>query len=212
MEINEGLLDEENEKILSKLDNAIGLSKSKEVLRNIIKYNKVLKNYDCNIEFENYNIVIRNESSYTFYEELISVIAEVYYKNGIISNLNILYFDPEEIRYDIKNKKKINNEDIKEGIIVIDLDAIGRTLKGLKKEIKKMIEKMPQKAFIILEYEFVEGEVNAVLTEYFSWSMKIEKISNEEKSVYIRKFMDLNNLTYNDKVISELSNNPYYIY
>ena len=74
MKLNEELLDEENEKILSRLDNTIGLSKNKAILRDIIRYHKVMQQYTCNIEFENYNIVIRNTSSYILYEELISVI------------------------------------------------------------------------------------------------------------------------------------------
>ena len=211
MELNEDLLDEENEEILSKLDDTIGLSKNKEVLRDIIKYHKVMQQYECNIEFENYNIVIRNDSSYTFYEELISVIAEVYYKNGIILNKNILYFDPDEFRQNARKKEKSNYKGIEEGLIVLDLEALRRNPKEIKEEIEVMIEQMPKKAFIILEDEFREGEVNAILTEYFSWSMKIDMISSEEKEKYIKKFLDTNELTYNDEVINELSNNPYYI-
>ncbi len=60
-------LDEANEKILNKLDDTIGLSKNKEVLRDIIKYHKVIKQYDCNIKFENYNIVIRNEKNVSIF-------------------------------------------------------------------------------------------------------------------------------------------------
>ncbi len=211
MELNEDLLDKENEEILSKLDNTIGLSKNKKVLRNIIRYHKVIKQYDCNIEFENYNIVIRNDSNYTFYEELISVIAEIYYKNGIILNKNILYFNPNKIRQNTRKKKKSNYEGIEEGIIVFDLDSLRGSLKEIKEEIEVMIEQMPTKAFIIIEDEFIEGEVNAVLTEYFSWAMKIDFISDEEKEEYIKKFMDTNELTYNDEVINELSSNPYYV-
>ena len=37
MELIEELLDEENEKILSKLDNKLGLSKNKNILRDIIR-------------------------------------------------------------------------------------------------------------------------------------------------------------------------------
>ncbi len=207
----EELLDEENEKILDKLDNIIGLSKNKEVLRDIIKYHEVLKKYKCNIEFENYNIVIRNDSSYSIYEDLISIIAEIYYKNGIILNKNILYFDPDEFRQNARKKGKSEYKDIQEGLIVLDLECLRRNPKEIKDEISVMIEQMPSKAFIILEDEFREGEVNAILTEYFSWSMKIDMISNEEKEKYIKKFMDSNELTYNDEIISELSNNPYYM-
>ena len=207
----EELLDEESEKILNKLDATIGLSKNKEALRDIIRYHKVIKQYKCDIEFENYNIVIRNNSSYTFYEELISVIAEIYYKNGIILDPNILYLDPDEFRHSTRKKEKREYKDIKEGLIVIDLDAIGRSPKGLKEEIEVMIEQMPTKAFIILENEYREGEVNAILAEYFSWSMKIEAISTEEKELYIKKFMDSNKLKYNEEIIKELSDNPYYL-
>ncbi len=211
MKLDEELLDEENEKILSKLDDTIGLSKNKAILRDIIKYHNVMQQYECNIDFENYNIVIRNNSSYTFYEELISIIAEIYYKNGIILNPNILYFNPDEFRHNTRKKEKSEYKDIKEGLIVIDLEAIGRTPKGLKEEIKVMIEQMPTKAFIILEDEFREGEVNAILTEYFSWAMKIDAISTKEKELYIKKFMDSNELTYNEEIIKELSDNPYYL-
>ena len=210
MKLDEELLDVENEKILNKLDDTIGLSKNKEILRDIIKYHEVMKKYNCNIEFENYNIVIRNSSSYTRYEELISVIAEVYYKNGIIPNQDVLYFNSDEFRQNTRKKEKSNYKDIKEGVIVLDLELLRRTPKEIKEEIEIMIEKMPTKTFIILEDEFREGEVNAILTEYFSWSMKIGSISTEEKELYIKKFMDSNGLTYDNEIVNELSDNPYY--
>ena len=211
MKLDEELLDDKTEKILEKLDDTIGLSKNKEVLRDIIKYHKVVKQYKCNIELENYNIVIRNKSNYTFYEDLISVIAEVYYKNGIISEPNILYFNPNKLRHNAKSEEKNNYKDIKEGLIVLDLEVLRRDPKEIKEEIEVMIKQMPTKAFIVIENEFLEGEVNALLTENFSWSMKIEKISNGEKEEYIKKFMDTNELKYNDEVINELASNPYYI-
>ena len=58
---------------------------------------------------------------------------------------------------------------------------------GRDQEIERMIKEMPTKAFIILEDYYREGEVNAVLTEHFSWSMKIDTISQQEKENYIRK-------------------------
>ena len=207
----EELLDEENEKILSKLDETIGLSKNKETLRDIIRYHNVMQKYDCNIEFENYNIVIRNDSSYNLYEELIYIIAEIYYKNGIIDNPNILYIDPDEFRQNTRKKEKSNYKDVQEGLIVIDIETLRRSPKEIKDEIKIMIDQMPTKAFVILEDEFREGEVNAILTEYFSWSMKIETISNEEKEIYIKKFMDSNELTYDEEIVKELADNPYYL-
>ena len=81
--------------------------------------------------------------------------------------------------------EKSNYKDIKEGLIVLDLESLRRSNKEIKEEIEIMIEQMPTKAFIILEDEFREGEVNAMLTEYFSWSMKIDTISTEEKEKHI---------------------------
>ena len=216
MEIVEELLDEGNEKILSRLDETVGLSSCKEVLRDIIKYHNVMQEYKCNIEFENYNIVIRNESAYNLYEELISVIAEIYYENGIISNPDILYYDRSTFRdYFPESDEKVEDEEerkvIKEGIIFIDLNTARRNAEEMRKELETMIGKMPDKAFIILEDSYIEGKVNAALNEIFSWSMKIDKISNEEKEKYIKKFMDSNKLKYNDSIIKELADNPYYM-
>lgn len=205
MELSKTILDEENEQILSKLDNTIGISQNKEVLRDIIKYSQVMKKYDCHIEFENYNIIIRNKSAYNLYEELISVIAELYYKNGITLNPDVIYIDRNDFRYN-----KLKNEDIEQGIIVINLITSRRDNSEMKQLIENMIEQMPTKAFIILEDYFCEGEVNAMLNEYFSWSMKIDVISNEEKEKYIKKFMDSNELICSDKIIKELAEEPYY--
>ena len=43
MELLEEKLDEKNEKILSKLDNAIGISQNKQILRDIVKYSRIMK-------------------------------------------------------------------------------------------------------------------------------------------------------------------------
>ncbi len=211
MKMVEELLEEKNEKILNKLDEVIGLSKNKSVLRDIIRYHKVMQECKCNIEFENYNIVIRNESNYNLYEELIPVIAELYYKNGIISNSKILYFDRENFRDNKPKKGKSEEKNIEEGLIVIDLNELRMSTQELKKEIEKMLEPKSEKAFIILADEYREGIVNAALTDYFSWSMKIETISSDEKEKYIKKFLDSNNLTYNDEIVKELADNPYYM-
>ena len=210
MKLIEELLDEENERILNKLENTIGLSKNKSTLRDIIRYHRVMQECECNIEFENYNIVIRNRTSYNVYQELISVIAEIYYKNNIILNPNIIYMERDYFDSDRTKKNEQEEKQIEEGLIVIDLNYIGRNITDLRQEIERMIKEMPTKAFIILEDYYREGEVNAVLTEHFSWSMKIDTISQQEKENYIKKFMDSNKLICNDEIVKELADNPYY--
>ncbi len=206
MELIKELLDEANEKILKRLDETIGLAENKQTLRDIVRYHKAIKECNCNVEFENYNIVIRNKSYYHLYEELISVISEIYYKNEIIQNQKVLYMDREELR----TKKAKKEKCFEEGIIVIDLEASRIDAAEIRKKIEQMVEDMQGKAFIILENSYSEGETNAILNDYFLWSMKIEQISNEEKQRYIKKFMNENKLEATQKIIEELANNPYY--
>lgn len=211
MNLIEEALDEENEKILQKLDDTLGLNKTKNVLRNIIRYHKVIQKYDCNIEFKNYNIIIRNNSNYSIYEELINVIAKIYYKNGIIKNPNILYINRDDVRPSVSKKNTKESKIYKEGLIVIDIDNLPRNPFEMRKEIQNMIKFMPGKAFIILEDDYMEGKVNATLNEYFAWSMKINTISGDDKENYIRKFMTSNNLICDKEIIKELADNPYYV-
>lgn len=205
MESKNVLLDKANEEILDKLDNFIGLSQNKEVLRKIIRYHEVMQNYKCNVEYENYNIVIRNKSSYNLYEDLIRVISEIYYKNNIITNPNTFYMPKEDFIF-----KKEECKTVQEGIIVMDLTSLRGEKSEIRKIIEEMIQKMPDKAFIILEDEFMEGETNAVFIEHFSWAMKIDVISNYEKEKYAKKFMQSNNLICSEDIIKEIANAPYY--
>ena len=207
MKLVEELLSEENEKILSKLDNTIGLSNTKEIIRDIIRYHEVRKEYKCNLEFDNYNIVIRNESVYNLYEDLISVIAEIYCKNGITSNSEIVYMVLDEVR----RWSRDGCDKIKEDIIVIDLTTARRNVGDIRKEITEMIEKCPRKAIIIIEDDFVEGEMNAKLIEQFSWGMKINQISSEEKENYIDKFMKKNRLKCSAEATQEIADAPFYL-
>ena len=208
MEKPELLLDKANEKILNKLDNIVGLNKCKDTLREIIKYHEIMKEYKCNVGFENYNIVIRNESLYNSYEKLIKVIAEIYYENKIILNPNILYISRDEIRVNrVKGRKW---EDVEEGIIVLDLSDLRWSSSDIRKSIIQIINTIPTKSFIIIEDSFIEGETNAQYSDYFTWSMKINRISNDEKEIYVEKFMKNNNLKYSKDIIKKIADNSYY--
>ena len=84
-------LDSEDEKILNELDNLCGVVQNKEVLRDIIFYIKLKKNNE--LEFDNYNIIIRNNSSYNLLNDLIKVCAKIFLKYNIIENDEICYLD-----------------------------------------------------------------------------------------------------------------------
>ena len=182
-----------------------GISKNKNVLRNIINYYKIIKNSNLNIKFENYNIVIRNMSSYNLCEKLINIIAKIYYKNGIISNNTVYYLEKDNLKID-----KIEKLNIEEDFIVINLCGARKDPYEFKKEFEMFVNNMPQKSFIILENNFCEGEINAAINEYASWSMKIDRISDDEKEKYIRKFISENNLICSEDIIKSLIKEPYW--
>ena len=208
MEKSELLLGEANEKILNKLDNIVGLNKCKDTLREIIKYHEIMREYKCNIEFENYNIIIRNESAYNSYEKLVKVIAEIYYQNKIVPNSNILYISKDEIRSNrVKGEKW---ESIEEGIIVLDLTDLRWSSTNIRKSIIQIINTIPAKTFIIIEDNFIEGETNAQYSDYFTWSIKINRISNDEKETYVEKFLKSKNLKYSTDNIKKIADNNYY--
>ena len=202
------LLDEANEKILSKLDNTIGLGELKEKIREIIRYHKVMQKHKCNIDYQNYNIVLRKTSSYCTYNVLVSVISEIFYKNKIILNPQILKISGKEIRDKGISKKKYKT--FKEGIIFIDATEGFRDVADIKDKINEMVEAMPTKVFIVMENEFREGEANALLIDSFSWFMKIDEISKEEKEKHIKDFLERNKLTCSEEKIEELADNAYY--
>ena len=56
-------LDVEDEKIIDELDNLFGVIQNKEVLKNMVIYSKLRE--DNKVKFGNYNIIIRNDSSYS---------------------------------------------------------------------------------------------------------------------------------------------------
>ena len=205
---NNLLLSEANEKILSRLDNTIGLGELKEKIREMIRYHEVIQKHKCNIEFENYNIILRKRSSYYFYKELLQVISEIFYKNKITFNSDILKINIDEIRNINFNEKKYKS--IKEDIIFIDTTEGSRDVEEIREKIIEMIEAMPLKVFIIMENRFREGETNELFVDYFSWAMNIDEISHEAKERYVKSFFDKNKLICSNQTIKEIADDPYY--
>ena len=84
-------LDAEDKEILEKLDNLCGVAQNKEVLKDIILYIKLKLNNE--LDLGNYNIIIRNNSSYNLLNDLLKVCAEIFKKYNIIENDKICYLD-----------------------------------------------------------------------------------------------------------------------
>ena len=79
-------LDAEDEKILDELDNLCGVIQNKEVLKDMILYIKLRQ--DGKVNFGNYNIIIRNNTSYDILKDFLKVCIKIFIK-GSNNSFNI---------------------------------------------------------------------------------------------------------------------------
>ena len=136
-------LDETDEKIIDELDNLFGVIQNKEVLRNIIIYSKLRKNNE--IAFGNYNIIIRNNSSYEFLDDFLGICAKLFVKNNIILNDKICYLNKNYTSGTFKMPF-----DIDSSIIVISDKRSYFNYNTELDNIKSLVQKFSDKIFIIL--------------------------------------------------------------
>lgn len=204
--LKEYLLDAEDEKIIDELDYLCGVVQNKEVLRNIIIYTK-LKN-SGEIDFGNYNIVIRNDSSYNLLNDLLKVCSKLFLKYEIISNNKICYLDK------IVNNRKDCCLDkiagIDDSIIVINERKLRLNYSDEIESIERISKLYKDKIFIFEDTNYCEGEIDAELGDIASWRMTIEKISLEDKIMYCRNMLDNNSLKYKRQDIKEFADQPFW--
>jgi len=200
-------LDTEDEKILNELDNLCGVIQNKDVLRDIIIYTKLKQNNQLN--FGNYNIIVRNDSSYHLLNDLLKICAKVFMKYNIIKNDNICFLD-----------KIINNRrdcpfdkiaGIEESIIVINERKLRINYLDELDNLIKIMEKFKDKIFIFEDTNYCEGQIDAEIGELASWRMTIEKISLEDKLMYSKNILDENNLKYKKQDLREYVDVPFWI-
>lgn len=124
---------------------------------------------------------------------------------GLFKTKVFIIYHGEEFR-----SKEFDVQSITASIFVIDLTIAKRDMTENRNKIKAMIEKAPNKVYVILEDQMQEGEVNAMLNEQVSWSMKIEWISEQEKERYVREFMKTHQLVCKQETIKKLADNSFY--
>lgn len=200
-------LDAEDEMILNELDNLCGVVQNKETLRDIILYIKLRKNNEVN--FGNYNIIIRKDSSYNFMNDFLKVCAKIYMKYNIIQNDNICYLDK------IVNSRRECPLDkiagIEDSIIVINERRLRINYIDEMDNLSKIMKKLQDKIFIFEDTSFCEGEIDAELGELASWRMTIEKVTLEDKLAYCQNRLDEDNIKYKKQELKEFADVPFWI-
>ena len=118
-------LDAEDEKIIDELDNLFGVIQNKEVLKNMVLYAQLRQ--DNEMQIGNYNIIIRNNSSYDLLTDYLKVCAKLFVKYNIIPNDKIYYLgEPKSAKRNQREKGPFEVElDEQDSIIVISRNRLG---------------------------------------------------------------------------------------
>lgn len=188
-----------DEKILNELDNLCGVVQNKEVLRDIILYIKLKRNNE--FDLGNYNIIIRNNSSYNLLNDLIKVCSKVFLKYNIIENDKICYFDKIiNSRRDCPFEKITGIDD---SIIVINDRKLRINYNDELDSLNRIINQFNNKVFIFEDKNYCEGETDGELGRLATFRMTIDKISLDDKIMYCTNSLDENNLKYKKQDIKD---------
>lgn len=200
-------LDAEDEKIIDELNNLCGVAQNKEVLQDIILYIKLKQNNE--LDLGNYNIIIRNNSSYNLLNDFIKVCAKIFVKYNIIENDNICYLDK------VINSRRDCPFDkisiIEDGIIVINEKKLRINYSDELDNLKRLIKQFKDKIFIFEDTNFCEGETDGELGDVASFRMTIDKISLDDKIIYCKNKLDEHQLNYKKQDIKEYVDVPFWI-
>ena len=200
-------LDAEDEKILNELDNLCGVVQNKEVLRDIILYIKLKQNNE--LDFGNYNIIVRNKSSYNLLNDLLKVCSKIFVKYNIVKNDRICYLDK------IINSRRECALDkitgIDDSIIVINDRKLRINYNDELDNLNRIINQFKDKIFIFEDTNYCEGETDGELGKLASFRMTIDKISLDDKIMYCRNSFDEHNIKYKKQDIKDYADVPFWI-
>ena len=199
--------DTEDEMIINELDNLYGVVQNKEVLRDLILYIKLKQNNE--LDFGNYNIIVRNDSSYNVLNDLIKVCAKIFLKYNIIENNNICYLDKV-----VKGRRDCPFDmitGIDDSIIVINDSKLKINYKDEKDTLIRVMKHYKNKVFIFEDKSFCEGETDIVLGELATFRMTINKISLDDKIMFCKTKFDEYGIKYKTQDVKEFADVPLWI-
>ena len=200
-------LDAEDEKIISELDNLCGVIQNKEVIRDMILYIQLKQNNELN--FGNYNILIRNNSSYNLLSDLIKICSKIFLKYNIIENDRICYLDK------ILNNRNDNPLDkiigLDDSIIVMNDKRLRINYSNELDRLSKIINHSKNKVFIFEDTNFCEGEIDGELGNLYSFRMTIDRISLDDKVMYCGNSLDKYEIKYKKQDIRDYADVPFWI-
>ena len=201
--LKEYSLDAEDERIIDELDNLFGVIQNKEVLKSMITYSKLRQQNQ--IQFGNYNIIIRNDSSYNLLRDFLNVCAKLFVKHKIIPNEKI-YF----LRRNSNSSVLDMSIDMDSSIIVINDRNIYLDYDKEIENLKKLMATFPNKIFVFEDTSYCEGQTDATLGNLATWRMTIEKISLDDKLMYCKNMFDENEIKYKKQELRNFVDQPFW--
>lgn len=205
--LNNYKLNSEDEKILNELDNLYGVVQNKEILREIILYIKLRQNNE--LDLGNYNIIIRNNSSYNLLNDLLKVCSKIFIKYKIIENEKICYLD--KIKNIKRNSPFDKIKEIDDSIIVINERKLRINYDDELDNLKKIIKQFKDKIFIFEDTNYCEGETDSQLGELALFRMTIDKISLDDKIMYCKNSFDKYQIKYKKQDLKEYADVSFWI-
>ena len=190
------VIDAETEEILKEIDKIYGATKCKDILTNYASYIKMKKRGE--ISFGNYNMIVRDKSEYRSSEQIVEVVYKLLKINNMITT-SYKYLKEEDIT---KGKGNADYKKIKEmtqQLLIIDSQKIDTPLNFMQSEMKEIINKFKEKIFIIIDKNEMRFRTGLRLGDIVSWNIEIERISKEEKSKYIKEFLETNKINIENK-------------
>ena len=199
-------LDAEDEKILDELDDLCGVIQNKAVLKDMILYIKLKQSNK--LDLGNFNIIVRNDSSYNLLNDLLKVCSKIFMKYHIIENDKICYLDKiVSFRMDCALDKIIGVED---SIIVINDRKLRINYNDEMDKLRMIMNQLKNKIFIFEDTNYCEGETDVELGELAQFRMTIDKISLDDKYMYcIHKFEE-HQIKYKKQDIKEYADVPFW--
>lgn len=200
-------LNAEDEEIINELDNLYGVVQNKEVLKDIIFYIKLKQNNK--LDFGNYNIIVRNNSSYNLLDDLLKVCSKIFTKYNIIENDRICYLDKiVNTRGECPLDKIIGIDD---SIIVINERKLRINYNDELDNLKRIVNQLKNKIFIFEDTNFCEGEADGKLGDLASFRMTIDKISLDDKIMFCKNSLEEHKIKYKKQEIKEYADVPFWI-
>lgn len=171
----------ENENIfdIAEIENIYGISKSKDVLLDFIKYVELRKQNEISDQFGNFNISIKCNKSYDT-TRLIEFIYNVLKYNGIIST--------DYIKFENIYPKSFRGlYGIEEEMIIISTNKTNINVRGNADFIQDLLQETNKIIVMIFNDEFESQNTNyePYFIKTFIWQIEVEDLTDSEKQQVI---------------------------